>query len=255
MDPQSIRNVIYNTTISNNAILNTDNNSAFYNPENYSNTIFGLELLFDFFLTITFYMLIPILLKYAFQIDFSEKTAKKTALINSICVFIIFTIIHLVLEDTRIANATLPFLYYFINYNILKPKNNIIENSNENIETANFVEEYKENPSNAWETYLNKHFNSKGTQTNLQNNRKSENTKTNSISDEILSLINNSALTSAQKEKLLDNVQKYNLSIADVKDLITELQNKNSSKHFCIKCGQEINDEWNYCFNCGNKLK
>ena len=59
-------------------------------------------------------------------------------------------------------------------------------------------------------------------------------------------------LSVKDKQIILNNIE--DLSIADIKNIeIEQLQNKD--KKFCPKCGKEINKNWTFCNNCGNKLK
>jgi len=100
-----------------------------YNTENLN---WIITIFIDLIITVCFYLIVPLFLVYVLKKKYTEKEAKKIAIINSIIVFIIFTLAHiLVLEEEKLANPAPSFLWGFVAYSILKSKkNNTINTSN-----------------------------------------------------------------------------------------------------------------------------
>lgn len=88
-------------------------------------------LLLNFLITGFFYELIPLIARFCFKDKYSKKEAIKAAVANSIFIYIMFSIVHLVfLEDGLIANMNAAFIWGFISYNVI-PKKEGSENNDE----------------------------------------------------------------------------------------------------------------------------
>lgn len=90
-------------------------------------------LIIDFIITVFFYMAIPVYLKYVLKKHFNKKQSLKIAIINSIGVYILFTIIHLVLlHDDQIVNMTATFTWGTVAYYTLKNNKDTTSQNNKN---------------------------------------------------------------------------------------------------------------------------
>ena len=82
-------------------------------------------LLFNFIVTLFIYMIVPIII--AFACPHSQKQSKIIAIVNSVIIYIGFTILYSVLGIDRVANAATSCMFAFINYYILK-KSSTLDN-------------------------------------------------------------------------------------------------------------------------------
>ena len=81
-------------------------------------------IIFDLILTITAYMIFPLVYKLFHKGEISEKTTKIISLVNSIIVGLLFFIIKEALNIGHVATTGGPaFLYYYVNKSILSWKN------------------------------------------------------------------------------------------------------------------------------------
>lgn len=79
------------------------------------------NLLINILSTALLYEIIPILLKFILEKKYTEKQAQKIAIINSIGVFIIFTFLHIYLDDgVNMARVGPAFFWGYIAFGILK---------------------------------------------------------------------------------------------------------------------------------------
>jgi len=107
----------------------------------------------DLIITAFSYLIVPIITKVTSKENFSKKEARQLAFNNSIVIYLIFTLIHLlVLKDGKIANIVAATLYGFIVYYILKQekklKNKELKEVNKDNNTSNTKAEYSiENPT------------------------------------------------------------------------------------------------------------
>ncbi len=82
-----------------------------------------ITVVFNFFITGFFYELIPLIARFYFKDKYSKKEAIKAAVTNSIFVYIMFSIVHLVfLKDGLIANMGAACIWGFISYSIIPKK-------------------------------------------------------------------------------------------------------------------------------------
>lgn len=95
-----------------------------------------LNYFFSFIITIFVYLSFPLYLKYIKK-NYNIKNIKKIVIINSIIGWFIFTLIHIVLNDQKVANFALPVIYGTISYAILYKRSKNINNN------ANIVESEK----------------------------------------------------------------------------------------------------------------
>lgn len=95
-----------------------------------------LSYIFSFIITIFVYLSFPLYLKYIKR-KYNIKNIKKIVIINSIVGWSIFTLFHILLNDTKVANFALPVIYGTISYAILIPKNKNIVNKDTLVELEN----------------------------------------------------------------------------------------------------------------------
>lgn len=85
-----------------------------------------INLFINLFLTAMLYETVPLILKYFMKKRYSEKEAKKTAAINTICVYTLITIYYIIfLDEVKLANPAIALLWWSVACNILKTSKKI----------------------------------------------------------------------------------------------------------------------------------
>lgn len=111
-------------------------------------TSFFVSILISLFITILFYLSAPLIAKYIFKKEFTEKNAIKFMVANCIIVYIIFSIIQ-ILSSNHLANISPAILWGIIGYIILKPQKKYNKAMiDENKQTEDFVNAIEKNITN-----------------------------------------------------------------------------------------------------------
>lgn len=85
-----------------------------------------INLFINLFLTAMLYETVPLILKYFMKKRYFEKEAKKTAAINTICVYTLITIYYIIfLDEVKLANPAIALLWWSVAFNILKTSKKI----------------------------------------------------------------------------------------------------------------------------------
>lgn len=95
-----------------------------------------VDLITNLFLTIALYELVPFILKYCIGKIYTEKQARKIAIINTIIVYFLITIFYIfVMEDSKVASPYPAMLWGTIAYYMLKNNKGLqddnIQNNND----------------------------------------------------------------------------------------------------------------------------
>lgn len=108
------------------------------------------NLLINTFFTFVLYCVVPLILKYFFNRVYSEKEAKKVAIINAILVFLGISAYYIGITDqAKLANPGPAFLWGFVAFVILKSdkpsvsENNIQEDINTTSKKKNIISSWK----------------------------------------------------------------------------------------------------------------
>ena len=82
-----------------------------------------LEFIINLIFTVLMYETVPFILKFIMKKSYSEEEAKKIAIINTVCVFIIITCCYIfILGEGKVANIAPAFLWGSVAFYILKGK-------------------------------------------------------------------------------------------------------------------------------------
>lgn len=197
---------------------------ANYSINNYSTQESIIYSFVDIIIISCVMMFIPFLIRMYNKKPLEYEKGTKLCKTNSIILFIISVILK-AMELYSFVGGIGAIMYYYINKWLFVNIDNTNNCENEEKDTAN---------------------------KDIIYSKKEENTFVEL--DEKSQLIENSDLSQTAKIKLLQN--KDFLSVNELKDMITKIKNpQTNEKVFCTHCGKEVQETWEFCKFCGNKIK